>query len=59
MDTQFPIAFKGCDLMLLLGIDINKLDHMVSLINSTFVEVISSSFKFKNNFINFFFKKDF
>lgn len=39
--------------MLLLGIDIAKLNHVASLVDSTSRELIFSNFKFQNNFIGF------
>lgn len=39
--------------MLLLGIDIAKLNHVASLVDSTSRELIFSNFKFQNNFIAF------
>lgn len=39
--------------MLLLGIDIAKLNHVASLVDSTSGELIFSNFKFQNNFIGF------
>ncbi len=39
--------------MLLLGIDIAKLNHVASLVDSTSGELIFSNFKFQNNFTGF------
>ena len=39
--------------MLLLGVDIAKLNHVASLVNSSSGELIFSNFKFQNNILGF------
>lgn len=53
MWTPQLLIFLGCDLMFLLGIDIAKLNHVASCIDSSTNEVIFSNFKFKNDFKGF------
>ena len=50
---SFYLLTKGCDFMLLLGIDIAKLNHVASLVDSSFGELIFSNFKFQNNILGF------
>ena len=39
--------------MLLLGVDIAKLNHVASLVDSSSGELIFSNFKFQNNILGF------
>lgn len=39
--------------MLILGVDIAKLNHVASLVDSNSNEIIFSNFKFQNNFNGF------
>ena len=47
------LYFLGCDFMFLLGIDIAKLNHVASCIDSSTNEVVFSNLKFKNDFKGF------